>query len=114
MPIQLLIGPETAHKFHPDSLKQFMTFLVSHANQGRPTFPEPNKLKFVTYTLKYNHCDWLTIEEQLKPYELTEVEAEVDSATKKGDRSHAKRGGFSVAGEVLRTLLWLMAAIHYR
>lgn len=80
--IELLIGPETAHKFHPESLKQFMAFLDQHSQKGRPSFPSPDKLKFVTYTLKYNKCNWLTIEEQIEPYGATIVEAEVDVKTR--------------------------------
>ena len=82
VPIELLIGPETAHKFHPDSLKKYMEFLATHTRQGRLPFPNPAKLKFITYTLKYNHCDWMTIEELIKPYEPTVVEAEIETQTK--------------------------------
>ncbi len=82
VPIDLLVGPGTAHKFHPDSLKQFMTFLATHTRRGRPVFPKPATLKFITYTLKYPQCDWMTIEEQITPYEATVVEADVDASTK--------------------------------
>ena len=77
--IPLLIGPDTGHKFHPESLKQFVAFLIEHSDRGRPVFPDPLKLKFVTYTLKYNQCEWITIEEQDRPYERTVVEATVDA-----------------------------------
>lgn len=77
--IPLLIGPETGHKFHPDSLKEFVAFLLEKSDRGRPVFPQPSKLKFVTYTLKYNRCEWITIEEQDRPYERTTVEADVDA-----------------------------------
>ena len=82
VPIELLIGPETAHKFHPDSLKKYMNFIATQTTRGRPLFPEPAKLKFITYTLKYNRCEWMTIEEQIKPYEPTIVEAQVDARSK--------------------------------
>lgn len=81
VPIQLLIGPETAHKFHPDSLKQFNTFLAKHAKPGRLPFPNPARLKFTTCTVKYNSCDWATIEEQIQPYEASVLEADVDADT---------------------------------
>lgn len=80
--IPLLIGKEMAHQWHPESLKEFMAFHAEHAKQGRPAYPNPARLKFVTYTLKYNTCEWLTIEEQITPYEPTVVEAAVDADTK--------------------------------
>lgn len=78
--IPRLVGPMTEHKWHPDSLKEFMAFHREHTAAGRPLYPAPSKIKFITYTLKYNTTDWMTIEEQIKPYEATIVEAEVDGA----------------------------------
>ena len=79
VPIKLLIGPQTAHKFHPDSLKEFMKFIGERSDQGRPSSAERKAIKFITYTLKYNQCDWLTIDGQIEPYAKTTIEAEVDS-----------------------------------
>eukprot|EP00456_Euglypha_rotunda_P086621 TRINITY_DN878_c0_g1_i21.p1 TRINITY_DN878_c0_g1~~TRINITY_DN878_c0_g1_i21.p1 ORF type:complete len:654 (-),score=132.57 TRINITY_DN878_c0_g1_i21:8206-10167(-) len=81
VPIPRLIGPKTEHKWHPDSLAEFMKFHAEHSAQGRPQYPAPSKIRFITYTLKYNSTDWLIVEEQIKPYEASIVEAEVDSAT---------------------------------
>jgi dienelactone hydrolase len=81
VPIRLLIGPETAHKWHPDRFKEFMAFHAEQTARGRPPYPNPPSIKFITYTLKYNRCDWLTIEEQVIPYEPTVVEADVEAAT---------------------------------
>jgi len=81
VPIPLLIGPKTAHQWHPESLKEFMAFHARHTVQGRLPYPAPAKLKFITYTLKYNKCEWLTIEEQIVPYEPTRIDAEVDAST---------------------------------
>ena len=78
VPIKRLIGPNTEHKWHPESLKEFMAFHAEHTATGRPQYPAPAKIKFTTFTLKYNTTDWLTIEEQIKPYEESLVEAEVD------------------------------------
>jgi dienelactone hydrolase len=81
VPIKRLIGPQTEHKFHPDSLKEFMAFHAEHTATGRPRYPAPGKIRFTTWTLKYNACHWLIVEEQIKPYEATVIEAEVDDAT---------------------------------
>lgn len=81
VPIEILIGPETAHKFHPDSLRKFMAFINTHTEKGRPDSARAKRLKFVTYTVKYKACEWISIEEQVKPYEASTVEVETDDAT---------------------------------
>jgi predicted esterase len=75
---KLLIGPGMGHKFHPDSYKEFMTFHTTKSKEGRPQFPGRKEIRFVTWTLKYNQCEWLTIEELIKPYEETLAEGGVD------------------------------------
>ncbi len=79
--IALLVGPKTEHKFHPDSWKEFLAFHQRATATGRPVFPAPAKIRFTTCTPKYNQCVWLTLEEQLIPYEPSTVEAAVDEAT---------------------------------
>lgn len=61
--IKFLIGPGVEHKFHPDSFKEFMAFHRANVERGRMTSQQRNEIRFTTYTLKYNKCDWLTIEE---------------------------------------------------
>ena len=75
---KLLIGPGMGHKFHPDSYKEFMAFHVARSAEGRPRFPGRKQIRFVTWTLKYNKCEWLTIEEMINPYEETVAEGGVD------------------------------------
>ncbi len=61
--IKFLIGPGVEHKFHPDSFKEFMAFHRANVERGRMTSQQRKEIRFETYTLKYNECDWLTIEE---------------------------------------------------
>lgn len=61
--IKFLIGPGVEHKFHPDSFKEFMAFHRANVERGRMTSQQRKEIRFITYTLKYNECDWLTIEE---------------------------------------------------
>lgn len=79
--IKLLIGPKTGHKFHPDSLREFMAFHREHSQRGRPSYPGRSHIRFITYTVKYNHCEWLTVEEMIRQYEPATVEGGVDPAT---------------------------------
>jgi pimeloyl-ACP methyl ester carboxylesterase len=78
LPLTMLVGPGMGHKFDEQSLKAFMEFLAEHNRTGRPPFPGRREFDFVTYTLKYNTCEWLTIEEQEIPYERTLVSSTVD------------------------------------
>jgi dienelactone hydrolase len=76
--IPLLVGPQTEHKFHPESLKEFMAFHAAATEAGRAPFPGRDRIRFTTSTLKYNRCEWLAIEGQHVPYEPSVVEATID------------------------------------
>ncbi|GIX03774.1 MAG: hypothetical protein KatS3mg113_0780 [Planctomycetaceae bacterium] len=76
--IKLLIGSQTEHKFHPQSWREFLDFLEEAAARGRPAFPLPRTIQFVTYTVKYNTCFWLSIEQQIHPLERSQVQATRD------------------------------------
>ena len=75
--IKLLIGPGVGHKFEPETEKAFLAFHNEKMVQGRATYPGLRKIRFITYTTKYNNCEWLSVEEQLFPYKPTIVEGEV-------------------------------------
>lgn len=77
VPVKLLIGKGMGHRFHPDSFKDFMTIHLAAAKKGRPKFPGARAIRFVTYTLKYNRCEWLTIDELQQQYEAATVEGGV-------------------------------------
>ncbi len=80
--IKLIIGPKMGHKFDPESLKQFMAFHQEHSATGKPRFDQRKQIRFTTRTLRYNACDWVTIEEVESVYEPSVVEAQ---ANKDGD-----------------------------
>jgi dienelactone hydrolase len=77
VPVKLLIGPGVGHKFHPDTYKEFMAFHAEHTKKGRRRYPGNRSIRFVTWTLKYNRCEWLQIDELEKQYERTTVEGGV-------------------------------------
>jgi len=78
VPIKLLIGPQTGHRFHPESFKQFMAFHHEHARKGRRLYPGRTDIRFVTWTVKYNECEWLTVEEMEQQYRPAVVQATRD------------------------------------
>ena len=80
IPIKLVIGKEVGHKFTPEGFREYMDFHVAQMEKGRPIYPGRQRLKFVTYTLKYNTCEWVTVEEMIEPYRPATVEGHVDSA----------------------------------
>ncbi len=101
--IPLLIGPQTEHKFHPDSLREFMGFHAKATEQGRAPYPGLKKIRFVTYTPKYNSCEWLTIEEQIEPYAESVVEAQRDDAADVVQVTTKNVGVLSLARDIAAT-----------
>src|SRR5204863_567731 len=69
-----IIGPKTAHSYHPEARLEIYRRLSIIAERGRDKLPRTVHL--VTYTLKYNRMAWVTIDR------LTEhwSEARVDGA----------------------------------
>lgn len=76
--LKLIVGPNMGHKFDPKSFAEFMGFHAQATEQGRPKFGDRKHIRFTTRTLKYNTCDWLTIEEMTEPYVDTTVDAKLD------------------------------------
>ena len=67
-----LVGPKSGHKFHPESRKLSAAFIRKQI-AARPA--EPEELRFVTYTTRYNSCRWLRVEGLKKHLERAEVRA---------------------------------------
>lgn len=75
--IPVLIGKGMGHKFNPESQEKFMAFHAEHNKKGRPSFPGAKNIRFMTETLKYNKCEWLTISEMNFMYQPALVEGGV-------------------------------------
>ena len=65
-----LIGPQTAHKFHPDSKKESDAFI----NRNLPR-KAPDRIRFVTYTPKYGDVFGIHIDALEKLYAKAEIDA---------------------------------------
>lgn len=76
--IKLIIGKDAGHKFTPEGFKEFMAFHLDKAKKGRARYPGSKEIRFITRTLKYNRCEWLTVEEVINQYEPAMVFAKVD------------------------------------
>ncbi len=55
-----VIGPGTAHKYHPDAKKTVEQLMAAIVEHGRERYPQA--IHFETYTLRYNQLSWLTID----------------------------------------------------
>ena len=70
-----VIGPNTEHKYHPDSKVEISKRVDALAERGRQ--PVPRKLRFVTYTLRYHEMRWLSVEGLESHWDRARVEAEI-------------------------------------
>ena len=69
-----IIGPQTAHKLHPDSKVEIERRLASIARQPKTT---PWSVDFTTYSLRYNSCDWVTIHGMNEHWKPARIRARV-------------------------------------
>lgn len=80
MNLRHIIGPNTAHKYHPNSKVEINRAIDAIAERGRD--PYPRKIRFTTWTLAYNRMKWVTIDGIEKHWERSRLDAEVtDSHT---------------------------------
>jgi hypothetical protein len=70
-----ILGPKTAHRYHPDSKVEVEQRLSSLAARGRERVPR--QVALTTYTLKYNRMNWVTIDALGEHWAKAVVRAEV-------------------------------------
>jgi hypothetical protein len=75
-----IVGPQTAHKYHPDSKIEIARMMDTIAERGRD--PYPREVKFTTWTLAYNRMKWVTIDALGQHWERARLNAAIsgDSA----------------------------------
>jgi hypothetical protein len=69
--LERIIGPNTAHKYHPDSKAALAKRLDELVAKGKTSWPAEDH--FTTYTLRYSSSGRIKIMEQEKPWERTDV-----------------------------------------
>ncbi len=72
-----VIGPDTAHKIHPESNQIIRAKFDSLAERGRERFP--NSVHLTTFTLKYNRSNWITIHRLKEHWERSTIRANITS-----------------------------------
>jgi len=73
--LERLIGPNTAHKYEPETKKELSKRIDALVAKGRD--PMPAHIRFVTYTLRYNQMKWITLDALDKHWERAEIEADL-------------------------------------
>ena len=91
-----IIGPNTAHKYHPDAKKEVERRMDQIAKAGRD--PMPRKIRFTTWTLRYSRMHWLSVEGLGKHWQRARVNAEiVGDHTIRTETSNVSELRFSMA-----------------
>jgi dienelactone hydrolase len=67
-----LVGPGTNHQWHPETHKVSDRFIDEALAKGLTT---PPRVRFVTYTTRYNRAFYVTVEELEKHYERADIDA---------------------------------------
>ena len=71
-----IIGPKTGHSYEKGAKAELIKEIDAIADKGRN--PVPPKVKFVTYTLRYNKCFWITLTGLEQHWERAQIEGELD------------------------------------
>ena len=75
IPFVNLISPGTGHKIDPKTHAEQMRRIGEHVTRGIDH--DPKQMRFVTWTLKYNRCQWLELLSLGRHYERAEFRATV-------------------------------------
>jgi dienelactone hydrolase len=70
-----VIGPGTAHRYHPESKLQIEAIASAAARRGRD--PYPRRIRFTTWTLAYNRMKWVVIDALGRHWERARLDAEI-------------------------------------
>jgi dienelactone hydrolase len=73
--MERLIGPQTKHAYHKETRKQLDERLAAICAIGRN--PVPEKIRFTTWTLRYNRMFWVTVDGLAKHWDRARVEGSI-------------------------------------
>jgi hypothetical protein len=73
--LERLIGPGTKHEYHKATKQELDRRLTAYAERGRN--PLAPKIRFTTWTLRYNRMHWLTVDAMGRHWDRARVEAEL-------------------------------------
>ncbi len=70
-----IIGPNTPHRYHPESKILIDDAMNAIVARGREPYPE--RIQFVTYSLAYDRMNWVRIDGLRQHWEAGRIEAEL-------------------------------------
>ncbi|QOV88053.1 prolyl oligopeptidase family serine peptidase [Humisphaera borealis] len=73
--LERFIGPNTEHKYEPETKKKLDARVEELTKQGKDFLPQ--RVKFATYTLRYDSMLWLTVTGLEKHWQKATVDAEI-------------------------------------
>lgn len=76
MKLERFIGPQTGHRYHPETKEALTKRLEELLTKGRDA--RPREVWLATYTLRYPQNAWVRIEGMQQHWELAEVKATLD------------------------------------
>src|SRR5205807_6311722 len=76
IPMTLLVAPGLKHAFPPEWQKKAEEEYARYAGPDKGRNPYPERVRYVTYTLKYPSCAWVEIIGMDRHYEKAVVDAE--------------------------------------
>src|SRR5262249_23110687 len=75
IPMTHIVAPELQHQFPPEWQKKAHAEYAKHAGEGKGRAEAPERVRFVTYTLKYPGCNWVSLLELGQHYKRASVDA---------------------------------------
>lgn len=75
MELTHIIGPQTAHKIHPDSMAEIERRLAAIATRGRVRTPK--EVSFATYFLRYDRMHWVKVDRMVEHWKQARVDAKL-------------------------------------
>jgi dienelactone hydrolase len=78
-----IIGPATAHSYHPEARVEVQRRMTLLANRGRQRVPD--HVRFVTYTLRYNSAAWIAVDAMHEHWQRATVNATINRAAARMD-----------------------------
>jgi pimeloyl-ACP methyl ester carboxylesterase len=79
MRLTRVIGPQTPHRYRPDSKIEIDRMLDAIVSRGRD--PWPRTVRFTTWTLAYNRMNWVVVDGLGKHWERARLNAEITGDT---------------------------------
>lgn len=71
-----IIGPKTAHAYHPEAKKEINRRLDTILE--RPRNPVPERVTLATWTLRYNEMFWVRLDGMTRHWEQSRIETDLD------------------------------------